>query len=261
MSDALRAIDLDVCDALRADDFFAGVFITTVRPRQQTVGGVMQSQSEQLLALLGGSQVGTAKPGAALIVDMPHVNVEKPNIPGPSLDVVIPVYILTAPLYNFGDGGAGLAPELLGQRVLQNHATVGYAGTTSAAVGPASNALDRIPNALLKELGLDERMVVGYTARVSVIIPLPSLTRCTAPAITVTGTAYPFTVTLTPATGATAFYSLDGLTYPGRSNIGQGAVQYAAPFAVAAPCLLRYAAKIIGDPTTLPSDVFAKRFK
>ena len=43
MSDVLRALDLDICDALRNDDFLAGVFITTLRPRVQTLDGVMQS--------------------------------------------------------------------------------------------------------------------------------------------------------------------------------------------------------------------------
>ena len=266
MSDALRALDLDVCDALRCDDFYGGVFITTVRPRLQTAAGVMQSQIEQLLGLLGGGRAGSFKPGAALIVDMPHVDVDKPNIPGPCLNVSVPIYCLTNPFYNFGDGGPGLAPELLGQRVLQNHSSVGYAGTTSAAVGPATNAMDKIPAAFYRDYGLKPEENVGYTARVFCIIPLPALTRAVPPALAVTGTGYPYTVTLTAAPGTTVFYSVDGLTYPGPANAAgnlygsTGAIQYAAPVTIAAPCLLRFAAKIISDVTTLPSDVFARRF-
>jgi len=259
MSDALRALDLDVCDQLKNWDALAGIFITTIRPRTQTSAGVMQSTVEQLLALLGGGQAGDYKPGAALLVDMPHVDVDKPDIPGPMMDLIVPVYCLTNPFYNFADGGAGIAPELLGQYVLQAASPVNFNGTTSLAVTPAQQALTRIAAPLLQELGLDPKVYVGYTARLATGLLVPALARAGTPRITVTGTAFPYTVTLTLATGTRGFYSIDG-SYPGEPNLGQGATEYTAPFEIAAPCVLRYAAKIAGSATVLPSNVAAQEF-
>jgi hypothetical protein len=260
MSDTLRALDLDVCDQLRSWDALAAIFITTVRPRVQTSAGVMQSATEQLLALLGGDQSGSFKPGAAIIVGFPELAVDKPDIPGPMLELIVPVHCLTNPFYNFATGGAGVSPELLVQSVLQAASPVNFYGTTSLAVTPARNAGTRIPPELYRELGLNPQENVGYTARLGTGLLVPALPRCAAPTLTVAGTDFPYTVTLAPPTGAAAYYSLDGVTYPGSANVGQGAHLYTEPFAITAPCLLRYAAKVTGDATQLPSNITAQEF-
>ena len=248
MSDALKALDLDVCDQLRSWSTLAGIFITTVRPRLETTAGVLQSQIEQALAMLGGDQSGGFKPGAVIIVDMPHVDVEKPNIPGPLIELSVPVYCLTAPFYNFGTGGAGVSPELLAQYVLQAHAVTNYEGTTSMAIYPARNAIGLIPGAMLEELGVDSKSVVGYTARVATSIALPPIVRCARPTITNTSN----TVTLACGTaGADIYYTLDG-GYPGRGN--PAAVKYTGPFAIVPPVLIRVGANL---STLAPSSIGA----
>lgn len=223
MSDALELDQEDFFGRLLASPDLAEVKILLQRK------GVIQSDIDTALAVLNDR--GSGKIGACVIVLMPSLTPESPDVPGPLYKINMVVQVIEQPAFNLGATGTGLSAEQIAQhvRMLFQHFSNGHGGTYGfASMEPITVAEGQI------SYGVRFDRQAGDTAA-----PIVNM-----PAISATGAAAPATVTITCATAAAAiYYTTDG-SYPSSANAT--ATLYTAPFVQATAATIRAAAEKTG---------------
>lgn len=226
--DPLTRDQLDFFGRLQADPYFADVALLLEEK------GVTEADIAQALAGLNPSFSG--KIGACVVVLMPELEPETPNLPGPCYDIALTVQVIEQPLVNRGAGGSGLTASQLALRVRQlfHHFFTGDGSVynfTRQAPLPADPGNT--------SLGVRFGRSSGD----------PQAPEVSSPAIATSGEG-PVEITLTtPTAGAAIYYTLDG-SYPGSANTA--AILYAAPVTVTTACTLRASAELAG---LLPSSL------
>lgn len=216
--DFLLADQADFYGRLLADSVLADVAILAERK------GTPESDVEQALEVMNTRSEAAPKRGAVVIVLMPQLEPQSPNLPAPDWTVTVELQVIEHPVLNLGDGGTGLPAETIARRVRQlfHHFANGAGGTyTFAGMEPAPV----------------EPGKVSYVVRFSRKGGDQQLAKAGRPTIAVADTDAGATVTLTTTTpGATILYTIDG-TYP-RAGAA-GTTVYAAPFAAPIDAVVR----------------------
>jgi hypothetical protein len=196
--------------------------------------GVTESDVETALAGLQPRYEG-ARAGVAIIVLMPSLTPETPDVPGPMYQVQLTAQVLELPLVAQGDGGIGLTAEAIAQVVRRS----GHQWANGEGGLYVFDGMEPIP--------VDGKISYGvrFTRQAGDAVPA----RVSQPSIHgVGGSPGEYELTcITP--GAEIYYTTDG-SYPASSN--GAATLYTAPFAIADGTTVRAAAEAAG---LIPSDV------
>ncbi len=201
---------------LDAEDYFQTINIKTER--------VYLLQSEIDRELLWAT-VKNGKSGAGVMVEMPTIDIPRPNIPGPEMIVTGAFLVLEERTQNedINTGTGKHAEDIAFQILAAIHRRQIQGMANFFAEGPAI-----VP---FREL----EQIVGYRVFVQALLSQPQPVQVAMPTITENA----LTVTLACATdGASIYYTLDG-TYPSRQN---KSTLYDAPFVVASGATVRFAA-------------------
>lgn len=216
MSDALEQDQTDIAARLEADEYFEDITVLVQRK------GVTESDIDAALSVLNEK---ASKIGACVVVLIPSLVPETPNVPGPAYEIMATVQVIEQPLFNLGDTGTGKSAEQIAQRVRQllHHFT---------------NGLGRVFNfAGMEPLAVDEGKI-SYGVKFSRDAGDAPLAKVATPSLSTDSATAPGTVTITCDTaGATILYSLDG-SYP--------TLPYTAPLAVATAATVRAVAEKTG---------------
>jgi len=222
MSDPLELDQEDFAARLQADPYFTDIAVLIQRK------GVTDSDIDVALSVLNER---TGKIGACVVLLMPALAPESPNVPGPLYRIITTVQVIEQPLFNLGDTGTGKSAEQIAQRVrmLLHHFSNGY-GATYVFDG-------------LLPLGADAGKI-SYGVKFSRQAGDSASPKVAALTISATDTKAPATVQITSATaGATIWYTTDG-SYPSSANAN--AHTYGAPFPQATAATIRAAAEKAG---------------
>ena len=171
--------------------------------------------------------------GAGILVEMPLLNVNKPNVEGPILEVDIPILVMENPTVNM-------------------NAKASTAGTMKSAEEIVQDVLDVLHHQRIDNLQLvaaanavqpanEYRGVVAYRVHIATMAVSAQTRRPLPPTITVTAGE----ATMSCATaGAEIYFTLDG-SYPGK--VGQPtAMLYNAPVPVNSGDVIRAASYLSG---------------
>lgn len=183
------------------------------------------------------------KVGTCVIVEMPKVRVDSPNVPGPSTEPNMSFLVYEQPEINAGSTGSGISAEQLAIDCLQLfHQFIPY-GITQVLI-PETEAI--LPDYTFKNL-------VGYRVGFTTRVALKHRPKVGLPTISPKSGAAPLELTLVcPTSGASIFYSLDN-SYPSSAGVAGGtSFLYSAPFTLAEAGTVRVAAEKTG---LMPSDV------
>jgi hypothetical protein len=213
MSEPILQLQLDVADKLRSESLLQHLNVVSWRRK------AWEKELDLATACLVPSPTGQT--GAALVVGLPSIEVPSPNVPGPELDLVLPIFSLEDPANNpstqqTAEENAQVALALLDQWQVEG---LGSLYPDRQAVVDS----DQWPNLIALELRLRLRL------------PRNPIPRLTIPTISETdGTV---TLTTTDA-GADIYYTTDE-SFPGSANTR--ATLYTAPFAVTPGTVVRFA--------------------
>lgn len=225
MSDSrkfLKLIQEDCFARVTASADFATVGLILARK------AVTEQEVQQRKGVLAGRG---GKVGTCLIVEMPTVRVDAPNVPGPSTSVEQSFLVLEHPEINSGSTGSGISAEQLAIDCLQLfHHFIPY-GITQVLVA-APDAI--VPDFTFKNL-------VGYRVTVATEIALRKRAKVQLPTISPKSGAAPIELTLACGTsGATIYFTTDN-SYPSSQN--ENATEYTEPFTLSAAATVRVAAE------------------
>lgn len=216
---SLEQLQLDITGRLDSLPGFLYVPVKSIRPRSEAEALLIQTEIDKTLA---GLEQKNGKGGATAIVQMPTLDVENPDIPGPDLVVTTVVRVLENPQINMGDAGTQSSAETLG--------LLGLAGLHQWDPGDGNPLFAR---GRAMEPNLDFDGLVGYDILIQCRLGIQPEASVPEPALTL----YSGTAALScPLSGAEIRYTLDG-SFPGPA-----ATLYASPFSVGAAKLLRAAA-------------------
>jgi len=203
----LYALQQEIANCLLADPFFASVPVLVEQPRDMTYE----------------LQAGIAAAGTWGVVMVPQAQVASPNAPGPILDPVeFAIRFRQNTPVSTGPGALDAAETALALLHLYRPPSV------NEVLVAAPEALRRVtePDVVTYEVRVRTQVCVSYT------IP-----QVATPALSVAGSGFPLTVTVSCATtGAAIFYTLDGSAPVPR---GPTASLYSGPFVVNATETLR----------------------
>jgi hypothetical protein len=213
----IQQLQLDIFGRLSAADYFSNVAIYLIRPRSKAEALMIQTQIDNSLA---GLEQKNGAAGVACLVEMPYIDVEKPEVAGPYTAIVATVRIIENPLINMASGGTGKSAEDVGSEVLSelHHWGPWGSGHIQRALYAETRALDPDEN-LIKE------GKVAYAATLRTRRSIQPEARAAMPTIIV-GSGVTITTT-TP--GASIYYTIDG-SFPWSGN--PAATLYFAPFVV-----------------------------
>lgn len=216
MSDALELDQEDFAERLKADPYLDDISVFVQRK------GVTENDINVALSVL--NEKG-GKIGACLVVLMPELVPDSPNVPGPRYNIRTTVQVIEQPLFNLDNTGTGKSAEQIAQRVRQllHHFANGHGATYNFdGMEPISADAGK----------------VSYAVKFSRLAGDSMLAKVATPSISTDSVSAPATVTIACATaGATIRYSLDG-TYP--------TLLYTAPLAVTTAATVRAVAEKTG---------------
>ena len=218
----LENLQTDVLNKLLSEAYFVDLTVVSLRKL------VIESDINAGLVYL---TTKAGKQGAGVIVGMPTIEVPSPNVPGPELELKLPVRVMEQPTINQATGGTTKTAEQIAINVLQALHQFQIEGL-GALYGEASAIK---PNT-------DTEGVVAYDVMLTVRIPqtAPTFTRLPTMDLSI------LQVTLTTSeSGVTIYKTTDG-TFPG-SYTGSTATVYTAPFNVASGTTVRWAAYKTGQ--------------
>ena len=214
MSSILTSIQQEIADRLLADSFFATIPVLVETPRDMA----FELQS------------GVAAAGTYGVVLVPQALVSAPTAPGPFFD---PVEIAVRFRENIPVADGPHALEVAETALALLHL---YRPTTiNEVIVAAPTALKAVkePDVVAYEIAVRTQAGASYA--------VPQLD---APEISIAGTGWPLTVTLSSdQAGAAVYYTLDGSQPAPR---GPTSYLYSAPFVVSGPALLRTRAWLAG---------------
>jgi len=210
----LTSLQQEVADCLLADPFFASIPVLVEQPRDV---------SYEL-------QMSVAAAGTYGVVLVPQALVSAPTAPGPFFD---PVEIAVRFRENIPVADGPHALEVAETALALLHL---YRPTTiNEVIVAAPTALKAVkePDVVAYEIAVRTQAGASYA--------VPQLD---APEISIAGTGWPLTVTLSSdQAGAAVYYTLDGSQPAPR---GPTSYLYSAPFVVSGPALLRTRAWLAG---------------
>jgi hypothetical protein len=215
----LEQLQTDVAARLNSSAYFVDVTVVELRK--------LQIQPEIDASLVHLTEKANKK-GAGVIVSMPTIRVDAPNVAGPERLLILNLRVMESP-------------------IISQDTASGGSGKTAEAI--ALNIQDTLHQWQIEGLGTlycdkdamtpntDVPGVVAYDVAVHMTLPRTQSNFCGMPDIS--GSAATL-VTLTNTTsGATIYYTTDG-SFPGSGN--SAATIYTAPFAVSAGTVVRFAA-------------------
>lgn len=235
---SLQRFQLDVAARLEEAAFFANVPIFVLRPRSALTAAQIQ---EKINAALGALTVQNGKAGLCATVQMPTLDTQKQELPGPYLHLKCTVRIQENVLVNMSGNGTQIPCEdaaIAAAQLLHLWTPGGTAGILRAA-----------PETITPNLTFEGK--VTYDVSIESELELTCLTKTVLPFITEAGG----NITITCADPAAAiWYTLDGSApWSGNTNYPSTAALYAEPFAVpAAGTMIRAAAS---NPALTWSDI------
>lgn len=220
----------DFAQALLGDDWLANVNVVT---RWHLLDLDIKRADRELAAeVLAYLTPRNGRKGCGIIVEVPEVAVASGNLPGPEFDLAFVCLVLEDPITNQGPQTGTLKPaDQVAQRILD----VGHGwrvephGEFYAKGSAMVRAADFAP-------------LRSFRTRLNLKLPRTQTSRAALPAIAEDAG----TITLTPASGVLAYYTLDE-SFPGPGNAK--ATLYSAPFTVDAGTVIRWAGF---DPDKLP---------
>jgi hypothetical protein len=213
----LERLQADVTDKLNSEELFQYVAVSSFRRL------VIASEINASLATLTAKN---GKNGTGVLVLMPTVLCDKPNVPGPMVEfgLIVRVFennIVSSDAVN----GSLVTAEAAGLSVMRVLHEWGIYGLTT----PYSDKKALTPN-------YDYEGLIVYDVNFTGELPLAALVSVNVPGLVSPAQ----TVTLTDTTGGAAvYYTTDG-SFPGSGNAA--ATLYAGPFAVAPGTVVRWAA-------------------
>ena len=212
----LQQLQLDIFGRLSGADYFSDVALYLIRPRSRQEATLIQTNIEKALA---GMETKNGKAGVCCRVEMPYLDVEQPELPGPYTAIVVTIRVIENPLVNMSSAGTEKSAEDIGTEVLSElHQWVPWgSGNIQRALFAEKKALEPVPE-------LIDEGKIAYDAVLRTRREITPEPRAQMPAITLaTGT-----ITITPMTaGGTTYYTLDG-SYPWLGNAA--ATLYSVPF-------------------------------
>lgn len=215
---------------LQDDLYAAALEITALQGVNIVQFRKLRLQSEiNLAALWETPRNGTS--GAGILVEMPTIEVPRPNLPGPEHELKITFAVVEEPNMNLTPTvGTGLSAEEICERLLDTFhgyqiEGIGSLYADARAIEPAND----FPNVVAYRVAFKLRSPRNQTQRVQ----LPSVS-----------SANNGQVTLANVTdGATIYYTTDG-SFPGPSN--PTALQYSGTFDASSVQTVRWAAYLDG---------------
>jgi hypothetical protein len=235
---SLQRFQQDVAMRLEGAAFFANVPIFIMRPRTALTAAQIQ---EQINAALGALTTQNGKAGLCATVQMPTLDTQKQELPGPYLHLKCTVRVQENVLVNMGAGGTQLACEdaaIATAQLLHLWTPGGTAGIIRAAAETITPNL-KFEGRVTYDVSIESEFELACLAKTA----LPFLTESDS------------NITIACADEAAAiWYTLDGSApWAGNANYPSTATPYTGPFAPpAAGTLIRAAAF---NPALLGSDI------
>lgn len=213
--DIILKLQEDVLGRLSNDAYFADIPVFLQRK------GDIEQEVIQALNVLNEK---TGKVGSCVIVLMPELEAPEGESPGPVVEMVQSVQVITHRLFNDGENGTGKSSEQIAANVLNLlHRYIPF------HLGWVMMA-DRRP--VRPERAQDG--VVSYLVVTRMTAALGRTAKVSAPQVMQAGAEVSLS---TASAGAALYYTLDG-TYPGPAN--EAATLYTVPFTPAdLPAMLR----------------------
>jgi hypothetical protein len=209
----LQQLQLDIFGRLSGADYFSDIALYLIRPRSRQEATLIQTNIEKALA---GMEKKNGKAGVACRVEMPFIDVEKPELPGPYTAIVATIRVIENPLVNMSSAGTEKSAEDIGSEVLSelHHWVPWGSGNIQRALFAERRALEPVD-----ELIAEGKIAYDATLRTRrEIAPEP---RADMPTITVaTGT-----ITIASMASSQTYYTLNG-SFPWNGN----AILYSVPF-------------------------------
>jgi hypothetical protein len=222
-NDLLVQLQTDCAGRLNSEDAFQ--YINAVTFRKAIIAQEIQEQLPHLTTKNG-------KLGVGIVVMMPSVTGEDPNIATPQGDVLLPFHIVEQPEINLGDAGTGISAE---QVALLVRAFFHQWSDRGQII------LMQDAQAIQPLIGIEQAYpgCVGYQVLMRGRLADQNYPQCAAPTLS-EGPALTITLSTTDS-GAAIYFTVDR-TFPGSGNPGTvlpggrmvGAQLYAAPFTVIA---------------------------
>jgi hypothetical protein len=209
----LQQLQLDIFGRLSGADYFSDIALYLIRPRSRQEATLIQTNIEKALA---GMETKNGKAGVACRVEMPFIDVEKPELPGPYTAIVATIRVIENPLVNMSTAGTEKSAEDIGSEVLSelHHWVPWGSGNIQRALFAERRALEPVD-----ELVAEGKIAYDATLRTRrEIAPEP---RAAMPSIVLGGS----TITITSIATSQTYYTLNG-SYPWSGN----GLLYSVPF-------------------------------
>jgi len=242
-TDLWPLLQSDLLGVLLADDFIGTRSGLAVEP-----GDVESVINTKLAKAVGAGRDGKVGVGF-LVLPVERAEDDNPSLPGGPLKLTLTVQFVENVTLNQSVTGTRFPLRIYAARaakILKLYTPVGF----TQSLVPAAPVISEFTNQTNKALRVGQ---VTFTALEADELPLRRINR---PQLAVTGTDYPYTVTVTAPEAGTIYYTLDG-SHPYAGN--PTAVLYGGPVNITEACLFR--ARAFGTTDTqLPSDTAAKTF-
>ena len=211
----LQQLQLDIFGRLSGAPYFSDIALYLIRPRSRQEATLIQTNIEKALA---GMETKNGSAGVACRVEMPYIDVEAPELPGPYTAIVATVRIIENPLVNMSGAGSQKSAEDIGSEVLSelHHWVPWGSGNIQRGLFAERKALEPVAE-------LIDEGKIAYDATLRTRREITPEPRANMPAI-VLGSG---TITITSIATSQTYYTLDG-SYPWTGTIA--ATLYSVPF-------------------------------
>ena len=242
-TDLWPLLQSDLLGVLLADDFIGTRAGLAVEP-----GAVESVVNTKLAKAVGAGRDGRVGVGF-LVLPVERAEDDNPSLPGGPLKLTLTIQFVEHVTLNQAATGTRFPIRIYAARaakILKLYTPVGF----TQSLVPANPVISEFTNHTNKALRVGQ---VTFTALEADEMPLHRINR---PQLAVSGTSFPYTITVTAPEAAAIYYTLDG-SHPYAGN--PTAVLYTGPVSVTESCLFR--ARAFGAlETQLPSDTAAKYF-
>jgi len=216
----LQQLQLDIFGRLSGADYFSDIALYLIRPRSRQEALLIQTNIENALL---GMEKKNGLAGVACRVEMPYIDVEKPELPGPYTAIVATIRVIENPLVNMSNAGTEKSAEDIGSEVLSelHHWVPWGSGNIQRALFAEKRALEPVQELIAQGK-------IAYDAVLKTRREIPPGPRAPIPVITL-GVG---TVTISSSLpGNQTYFTIDG-SYPWSGNTA--ATLYSTPFAAPA---------------------------